>query len=164
MHYPALVLLDALGVQITPLLTALGVGGLAVALALQDSLSNLFAGVHLLADKPIRVGDYEFRVERVVDRGQEQLLGGEGVVSFVGDECFEAGRDVGDAQGEVEAAIEGEPVQIAFNARYLQEALANVDYEQLALEFSGPLSPGVLRPTGDDHDYVHVIMPVRTPS
>jgi small-conductance mechanosensitive channel len=54
----ALVLLDALGVQITPLLTALGVGGLAVALALQDTLSNLFAGVHLLADKPIRVGDY----------------------------------------------------------------------------------------------------------
>jgi small-conductance mechanosensitive channel len=53
-----LVLLDALGVEITPLLTALGVGGLAVALALQDSLSNLFAGVHLLADKPIRVGDY----------------------------------------------------------------------------------------------------------
>jgi DNA polymerase-3 subunit beta len=74
-----------------------------------------------------------------------------------------AAADVGDAQGEVEAAIEGEPVQIAFNARYLQEALANVDYEQLALEFSGPLSPGVLRPTGGE-DYVHVIMPVRTPS
>jgi small-conductance mechanosensitive channel len=53
-----LVLLGALGVQITPLLTALGVGGLAVALALQDTLSNLFAGLHLLADKPIRVGDY----------------------------------------------------------------------------------------------------------
>jgi small-conductance mechanosensitive channel len=53
-----LVLLSALGIQITPILTALGVGGLAVALALQDTLSNLFAGVHLLADKPIRVGDY----------------------------------------------------------------------------------------------------------
>jgi small-conductance mechanosensitive channel len=53
-----LVLLGVLGVQITPLLTALGVGGLAVALALQDTLSNLFAGLHLLADKPIRVGDY----------------------------------------------------------------------------------------------------------
>lgn len=53
-----LILLDALGVKITPLLTALGVGGLAVALALQDTLSNLFAGVHLLADRPIRVGDY----------------------------------------------------------------------------------------------------------
>ena len=53
-----LILLAALGVQITPLLTALGVGGLAVALALQDTLGNLFAGLHLLADRPIRVGDY----------------------------------------------------------------------------------------------------------
>ncbi len=53
-----LVLLDAVGVQITPILTALGVGGLAVALALQDTLANLFAGIHVLADKPIRVGDY----------------------------------------------------------------------------------------------------------
>jgi small-conductance mechanosensitive channel len=53
-----LILLDALGVRITPLLTALGVGGLAVALALQDTLSNLFAGATLLADQPIRVGDY----------------------------------------------------------------------------------------------------------
>ena len=74
-----------------------------------------------------------------------------------------AAADVGDATGEVEAQIEGDPVQIAFNARYLQEALQNVDAEQLALEFSGPLSPGVLRPTGNE-DYVHVIMPVRTPS
>jgi small-conductance mechanosensitive channel len=51
-------MLGALGIQITPILTALGVGGLAVALALQDTLSNLFAGMHLLADRPIRVGDY----------------------------------------------------------------------------------------------------------
>ena len=74
-----------------------------------------------------------------------------------------AAADVGEAQTEVEAAIEGETVQISFNARYLQEALQNLDQDQLALEFSGPLSPGVLRPTGDE-DYVHVIMPVRTPS
>jgi small-conductance mechanosensitive channel len=53
-----LILLSVFGVQITPILTALGVGGLAVALALQDSLANLFAGLHLLADKPVRVGDY----------------------------------------------------------------------------------------------------------
>ena len=53
-----LILLSGLGVAITPVLTALGVGGLAVALALQDTLSNLFAGVHLLADKPVRVGDF----------------------------------------------------------------------------------------------------------
>jgi small-conductance mechanosensitive channel len=53
-----LVLLSSLGIAITPLLTALGVGGLALALAMQDTLSNLFAGMHLLADRPIRVGDY----------------------------------------------------------------------------------------------------------
>jgi small-conductance mechanosensitive channel len=53
-----LVLLQELGVAIMPILTALGVGGLAVALALQDTLANLFAGVHILADRPIRVGDY----------------------------------------------------------------------------------------------------------
>jgi len=74
-----------------------------------------------------------------------------------------ANADVGDAEGEVEAALEGDPVTIAFNARYLMEALQNVDGDQLALEFSGPLSPGVLKPT-EDPDYVHVIMPVRTPS
>lgn len=42
---------------ITPLLTALGVGGIAVALALQDTLANLFAGIHILVERPIIVGD-----------------------------------------------------------------------------------------------------------
>ena len=53
-----LVVLSTLGLTVTPILTALGVGGLAVALALQDSLANFFAGIHLLADRPIAVGDY----------------------------------------------------------------------------------------------------------
>lgn len=47
-----------LGVEITPLLTALGVGSLAVALALQPTLSNLFAGIHISLAKPVRVGDF----------------------------------------------------------------------------------------------------------
>ncbi|NVI86968.1 mechanosensitive ion channel family protein [Actinomadura sp. BRA 177] len=53
-----LVMLQSIGVSITPLLGALGVGGLAVALALQDTLANLFAGVHVLASKTIEPGDY----------------------------------------------------------------------------------------------------------
>src|SRR3989338_7861554 len=53
-----LIILGSLGISITPLITALGVGGLAVALALQDTLSNLFAGIHILVERPIRVGDY----------------------------------------------------------------------------------------------------------
>lgn len=53
-----LIILSVLGISITPLITALGVGGLAVALALQDTLANLFAGVHILVEKSIRVGDF----------------------------------------------------------------------------------------------------------
>jgi len=49
---------DALGVSLAPALTALGVGSLAVALALQDTLSNFFAGVYLVTDKPVRPGDF----------------------------------------------------------------------------------------------------------
>lgn len=52
-----LIILSILGISITPLITALGVGGLAVALALQDTLANLFAGIHILVEKSIRVGD-----------------------------------------------------------------------------------------------------------
>ncbi len=50
--------LNRLGFDTTAILTGLGVGGLAVALALQDTLGNFFAGVHILVDKPFRQGDY----------------------------------------------------------------------------------------------------------
>ncbi len=53
-----LIILSLLGISITPLITALGVGGLAVALALQDTLANLFAGIHILIEKAVRVGDF----------------------------------------------------------------------------------------------------------
>jgi small-conductance mechanosensitive channel len=50
--------LQSVGVPVAPLLTTLGVGSLAVALALQDTLANFFAGLYLLADRPVRMGDY----------------------------------------------------------------------------------------------------------
>jgi small-conductance mechanosensitive channel len=53
-----LFILDYLGISITPLLTALGVGGLAVALAFQDTLANLFAGMNILMARKIQRGDY----------------------------------------------------------------------------------------------------------
>jgi small-conductance mechanosensitive channel len=53
-----LIMLNFVGISIAPIITALGVGGLAMALALQDTLSNLFAGIHILAEHTIRVGDY----------------------------------------------------------------------------------------------------------
>lgn len=53
-----LFLLESFGVAISPLLTALGVGGLAVALALQDTLANLFSGINILVAKQIKIGDF----------------------------------------------------------------------------------------------------------
>ena len=53
-----LIILQSLGIPITPILTALGVGGLAVAISLQDTLSNFFSGLHIIASKQIRIGDY----------------------------------------------------------------------------------------------------------
>jgi small-conductance mechanosensitive channel len=53
-----MVILQSLGISITPALTALGVGGLAVALALQETLSNLFAGMQILAAKQVKPGDF----------------------------------------------------------------------------------------------------------
>jgi len=62
----AILILNQIGVKLTPILTALGVGSLAVALALQDTLSNFFAGVNILASGQIMRGDYI-----QLDSGQE---------------------------------------------------------------------------------------------
>jgi small-conductance mechanosensitive channel len=53
-----ILILQNLGVEITPLVTALGIGGLAVALALQDTLGNLFAGIQIILSKQVRPNDY----------------------------------------------------------------------------------------------------------
>jgi small-conductance mechanosensitive channel len=58
-----LFILHVLGISILPLITTLGIGGLAIALALQDTLANLFSGIQMLMEKSIRVGDY-IRLEK----------------------------------------------------------------------------------------------------
>lgn len=53
-----LMILDHFEIEITPLVAAFGLGGLAIGLALQNTLSNFFAGLHIISDQPINVGDY----------------------------------------------------------------------------------------------------------
>ena len=53
-----MIILQSFGISITPILTALGVGGLAVSLALKDTLSDFFAGLHILLSQKVRVGDF----------------------------------------------------------------------------------------------------------
>lgn len=69
-----LLVLDNVGITITPLLTTLGLAGLAVALAFQDTLANFFAGMYVQADKPLAAGHYvrfeDLKVEgTIVDVG-----------------------------------------------------------------------------------------------
>jgi small-conductance mechanosensitive channel len=65
---------DAAGISLAPMLTALGVGSLAVALALQDTLTNFFSGISLVTDKPVRPGDF-VRLEGMGSEGYVETLG-----------------------------------------------------------------------------------------
>jgi small-conductance mechanosensitive channel len=56
--FGTMILLENLGISLTAVWTTLGIGSVAVALALQDTLSNFFAGVYLRLDHPVRLGDY----------------------------------------------------------------------------------------------------------
>lgn len=53
-----MMILSEFGIEIGPLIASLGIIGLAVALAFQETLSNFFAGATLVAERPIRIGDY----------------------------------------------------------------------------------------------------------
>lgn len=69
--------------------------------------------------------------------------------------------DVGEGAEEIEVDYAGEAVSIGFNARYLLDALGALPHDEVALELSGELDPGVVRPLGDGADFVGVIMPMR---
>lgn len=71
--------------------------------------------------------------------------------------------EIGDNVSRVEASVEGGGMQIAFNARFLAEALASLTAPEVALELGGALAPGVLKVVGED-SYLHVVMPLRIPS
>ncbi len=82
-----LIFLDSIGISITPILASLGIGSLAVALALKDTLANLFAGIHMIVDKPIEPGQFvrleggqEGTIDRVSWRSTWIRVGGNSVV------------------------------------------------------------------------------------
>lgn len=70
---------------------------------------------------------------------------------------------VGENKTTLDVKIEGEGGEIAFNARFLLDLLAVFPANEVVLEMTGPLSPGVFKVPGDD-SYLHIIMPVRVQS
>lgn len=74
-------------------------------------------------------------------------------------EVAASSAEMGDNAGQLDGSVEGEETQIAFNVRYLRDALEAVNSGEVALEITGPTSPGLLKPVaGDGH--LHVIMPM----
>ncbi len=72
-------------------------------------------------------------------------------------------EETGFNQNVVDASIEGNPLLIAFNVRYLREVLDVIRTPNVALETSTPTSPGVVRPVGAQDgqgEFIHVIMPM----
>jgi len=65
----------------------------------------------------------------------------------------------GDNEGMIDASVEGEAIEVAFNIRYLIDVLNVVGSERVILESNGSAHPGVIRPEGRD-DFVSVIMPM----
>jgi DNA polymerase-3 subunit beta len=68
--------------------------------------------------------------------------------------------EIGDNEEEVDAIVEGEAVNVAFNARYLADVLGVLSTTQVTLETSSPDSPGIIKPAGPDIQFTHVIMPM----
>lgn len=67
-------------------------------------------------------------------------------------------EEVGDNEGQLGAAVEGEEAKIAFNTQYLTDVLEVINGD-VAMEVSSPSSPGVIKPA-EGEDYVHVVMPM----
>ena len=68
-------------------------------------------------------------------------------------------EETGSSQSEMDASIDGAPLLIAFNVRFLREVLEVVKTPEIALETSVDTAPGIIRPVGDD-SFLHVIMPM----
>ncbi len=67
--------------------------------------------------------------------------------------------ETGDNEAQIDADVEGEPIEIAFNVKYMSDVLNVIDTPQIALETTNPMEPGVIKPVGDN-DFVHIIMPM----
>ncbi|HEX9995905.1 MAG TPA: hypothetical protein VGB45_02080, partial [Abditibacterium sp.] len=66
--------------------------------------------------------------------------------------------DAGIAEEEIPIAMDGEDLEIAFNAKYLSEVLNTLADDQLTLDLNGPLNPGILR-AGEN--FLYIVMPMQ---
>ena len=76
-------------------------------------------------------------------------------------EAVVAVMDIGEARESMPAAYAGEPLEIGFNAAYLQDGIESVEGDELKLRLINPLRPGLVQ--GPDEGFRYLIMPIRLP-
>jgi DNA polymerase III subunit beta len=86
-----------------------------------------------------------------IEPGNE-LMAGHATISATSSET-------GDNVAQIDANVDGNGVEIAFNVKYMTDVLNVLGTPQVALETTTSMEPGVLKPVGDD-DFVHIIMPM----
>ncbi|HOV80155.1 MAG TPA: DNA polymerase III subunit beta [Bacillota bacterium] len=69
-------------------------------------------------------------------------------------------NEAGNVREELSVFQEGGPIQVAFNSRYLSDVLKVVGSEEICIEFTGPLSPGILKPV-EEKKFLSLLLPVR---
>ena len=110
----------------------------------------------------LEAGEFAKAVKRAAivarDNANRVVLSTEGATLVL---SAESGT-VGSMREEIEVAREGDDIQIAFNAKYMNDVLNVVETEGVVLELTEPLRPGILRPIGDGaSDYLCVLMPMQ---
>ncbi|GIV77979.1 DNA polymerase III subunit beta [Litorilinea aerophila] len=72
--------------------------------------------------------------------------------------------EMGDSVNEIDALVEGEELEIAFDARFLIDVLSQIDQPQVVLETTQSTRPGTIRPLGmGEEEFLHVVMPMHPP-
>lgn len=69
-------------------------------------------------------------------------------------------KELGSQENEIEGIIEGEELKVAFNTKFLLDAISNSPASQIMIEFSGPLSACLIKPVGVE-GLEYIVMPVR---
>jgi len=69
--------------------------------------------------------------------------------------------EIGQGFEQIVVETEGEQLKIAFNARYLLDVLKVIEEETVMIDFTGPLSPCIVRPSNNEH-FIYLLLPIRT--
>lgn len=69
-------------------------------------------------------------------------------------------KELGSQENEIEVDMEGMEIEVAFNTRFLQDAISNIPSTQVIIEFSGALSAALIKPIGVE-GLEYIVMPVR---